>query len=432
MIDLNIKKLKEQIKSLNLRRLFYNNKFLIGFSIFLSFVIWFSFSSNSTESVPVTISDIPVEINLSENAKQDGLRIFSGHDITARVEIKGNRLVVGRVTKNDIQITAPQAAGTIMSPGNYMLELSARKVGVLKDYEIVSDVKPSVITVMADRYREAEFDIETEINFTPKQDYFVGSTILSSNKVTLSGPETEIAKIKKVKIKSSLPGEISSQITLKLPIIMYDAYGQAITSETISSSVSEIEASIPVLMKKEVPIVPSFVNVPSGINFDKEYKDVIKIAPSKLEIAGPEDVISNMKNISLETVDFSAINLKSNKMNVPINLPQGCRSLNNIYSAELNFNSGWFREKNFNVNQLVFKNIPEGKTATAYNNNIAVTVVAPASDILLIKPSDITAQIDLADKSDISGTIELPIEFSVKSVSTAWVCGKHYVNINLS
>ncbi|MBQ3093087.1 MAG: hypothetical protein IJC57_02400, partial [Clostridia bacterium] len=123
MIDFGT--IKDKIKNIKINRLFYNNKFVAVFSIVTSFVIWIAMASNSSESIPMIISDIPVDIVLSESAVKDGLRIFSGQDITARVEVTGNRLTVGQLTKNDIQVTAPQAASTIMSPGNYTLELAA-------------------------------------------------------------------------------------------------------------------------------------------------------------------------------------------------------------------------------------------------------------------------------------------------------------------
>ena len=151
MINLRFNHIREKIKKINLGRLFYNNKFVAAFSVVLSLIIWIIVYSSGTESVPVTISDIPVDIQLSNSAIQDGLKIFSSHDLKARVEIAGNRLVIGQVTKDNIQISASLAAGTIMSPGNYTLELSAKKVGLLKDYEIVSDVKPSVVTDKVDR-----------------------------------------------------------------------------------------------------------------------------------------------------------------------------------------------------------------------------------------------------------------------------------------
>lgn len=427
-----LSKLRQRAKNVKFSRLFYNNKFLAVFSALLSFVIWLVVASNGSDSVPVIISGIPVDIRLSETAVQDGLQIFGAQNITAKVEITGNRLIVGQVTKNDIQVSASQSAMSIMSPGNYTLELSAKKVGVLQDYEIVSDVKPSFITVMVDRYRESEFTVESEINFNPKPEYFVGSTVLSSPKVMLSGPETEISKIKKVKVSSNIPGEVSTPLTLKLPVIMYDAYDRPISSETIKCSAYEEEVSIPVLMKKELPVIPKFSNLPQDIDFNKTYKDAIKITPSRLEIAGPEDVISNLKNITLEEIDFRLVNMQNNKFNLPINLPQGCKSLNNTYYADLLINMYPFREKTLTINQFEFKGVPEGKKAEVYNGSINITILAPSKVINYVKPSDIVAQIDFSEKKDISSSMEMPVNIYVKELKDVWVPGQYSVNVSLS
>ena len=431
MIKKNMKSFTGKMKKITLGKLFYNNKFVMVFSVIMSFIVWIVVSSSKSESVPVSISDIPVDINLSESAVQDGLKIFSGQDITARGDISGNRLVVGQVTKNDIQISAPQAASTIMSPGNYTLELSAKKVGLLQDYPIVSAVKPSVVTVMVDRYREAEFNIEPEINFTPKSDYFVGNTILSSQKVKLSGPETEISKIKKVKVKADIPGEISSTATLKLPIIMYDAYDKPITSETISCSVDEVDASVPVLMKKKIEIIPQFDNIPTGINLNREYKDIVKLNPSTLEIAGPEETVKSLSSVKLDSINFRDISLQNNNFNMPINLPQGCRSLNNEYSSTVSLNLSQFKEKNFNINQFSFKNVPAGKEASVYNGEINVTVLGPSNKLNSLKASDLSAEIVFNQDKEISNSMEMPVKITIKNHNSLWVYGTYYVNVNL-
>lgn len=421
------KKLK--VKDIRFNKLLYNNKFALVFSVIIAFTMWLIVASNDAEGAPVTISDIPVNIELSDSAVQDGLRIFSGQDITARVEIKGNRLIVGQVTKDDIQISALQAASTIMSPGNYTLELSAKKVGILQDYEIVSDVKPSVITVMADRYRETEFDIEQQIEFSPKADYYVGATVLSATKVMLSGPETEISKIKKVAVKANIPGEVGSPVSLRLPIIMYDAYGKQISSETISSDIYEVEANVPVLMKKQVRILDDYENLPKDLK--NNYRDIFKVNPPVLDIAGPEEIVSMLDSITLDKIDFSKVSLIDNKFTLPINLPQGCKSLNNGYSADVTINTSLFREKNVAVNQFKFINVPKSKHPHVYDGSLNVTVIAPSVKIGTVRPSDIIAEIDLSNMNEASGSMELPVKLSVKSYGDVWINGQYHVNVNL-
>ncbi len=427
------KNLFTKFKKIKIAHLFYNNKFVILFSILTSFLIWLIIAGQDNESSPITIADIPVDIPLSESAKQDGLRVFNTQNLKAQVEITGNRIVVGQVTKDNIQVTATQSASTITAPGNYVLELSAKKVGVLQDYQIVSSVKPSVINVKVDRYRESEFVVEPSIDLKSKPDYYVGSPSLSPSKVTLSGPETEITRIKKVVVEDSITDEVDSSITKKLPIVLYDSYGKVISSELISCSSSEVEVTVPVLMKKELEIIPTMKNVPNGMDLNNNWKDIIKISPSKIVIAGPKDVISELKNIYADEIDFSQVNLSKNKFNIPINLPQGCKSLDNNYSAEVTVNTSGFKEKGLNITNFELKNVPTNKSVKIYNGNIDITVLAPTNKIGLIKSSNISAIVDCSNiKDNTANSTELPVSFSIIGHNDVWIYGSYYVNVGIT
>lgn len=429
-MNFNKFKINKVLKKIKLNKLFYNNKFVALFSVASSIIIWVVMSFSDTQSTPITINDIPVNIALSDAAIEDGLQIFKGKDISASVEISGSRFVVGQVTKNDIQVFTPQSASTITSPGNYTLELSAKKierVGAFQNYEIVSDVKPSVVTVMVDRYREAEFTIEPEINFTPKSNFYVGATNLSEQKIILSGPESEISKVKKVKVSANLPGKTDSTISLKLPIDLYDAYDKKIMSETISTSIKEVEVNIPILAKKEVSVIANFENVPYNLDLSKS---LVNVSPAKLEIAGPEDTIKNLKTINLDKINLNDVSLQNSNFELPINLPQNCKSLTGVYTAKINFDLSQFKEKNITINKISFKNVPIGKKASVYDNTINVKIIAPANEINNIKSSDITAEIDFYEKTDVTTSMQMPVKFSIHNFK-CWVCGEHFVNVRL-
>lgn len=420
--------LKGKLTKISINKIFYDNKLVFLFSVFVSFAIWIGVNAGGADSTPVTISDIPVSISLSESAVQDGLRIFSGQDIKAQIDISGNKVIVGQVTKDDILITVPQAASTITSPGTYTLELTAKKTGLISNYEFASGVQPTFVTIMVDRYREAEFNIEPEFEFSANPNYFLGATVLSSLKAVLSGPESEISKIKKICVKGHIDQELQGTFTTKSPIIMYDAYGEQIISETISSTVKEVEVTIPVLMRRNISIKPNFKNTPSGLNLSS----IVKTVPASLEIAGPEEQIGDMTAIELAPIDFSELNVQKNRMSIQIDLPNGCRSLNNIYSVEVFINTSGFKERTFCVDQISFLNVPEGKTTKVYTDKIDVKLVGPSNSIRYMSAENITAQIDLGGKEDLSGSMEIPVLITVKNYNDVWAYGKYLVNIEIS
>lgn len=412
-------------KKFSLTKIFYNNKFVLVFSAVLSFIIWIVVSTNDAEGRPVTVSGIPVSLSLSENATQDGLRIFSGQDIKAQIDITGNRLIVGQISKNDIQVVATQSINTITSPGNYTLELMAKKSGVRNDYEFASAVKPAFITVMVDRYREAEFTIETDVKFSANQEYFVGSVVLSQPKVMLSGPETEISRIKKVIVKGEVSEELTNTYNFKAPILLYDAYGGIVSSETINYSVLEVDVTIPVLMRKKVPIKANFTNRPKDLNVD----NIAKITPNNFEIAGPEDIISGVEEIELPAVNFNEIGVKNTDFDLQVNMPQGCRSLDSNYTVKLELDFPKLRERTFWVTNFSFINVPEGKNSSVYNEGINVKIVGPSYKISSIKASDLTAQIDLKNDANLQGHMEMPVTINIQGYTEVWPYGEYSANV---
>lgn len=427
-----IKNSKSKLRKIRFNNLFYNNKFIMFFSLICSFTIWFFISSSDTDGYSSTVTDIPVEISLSESAIEDGLKIFSGNDITAKVEVKGSRMSIGQIKQGDIQVLANQSREIIRSPGSYTLGLTAKKIGLTGNYMVSSEVKPSFITVLVDRYREAEFNIEPEVNFTAKDGYFIGNIAISNPKIKISGPETEVSKIKKVVVRSDLGSNITNSVELTLPVILLDAYNQSINSEMIKVDFPEVNVDIPILVKKEVPINPSFTNLPKDINIFKDYKNIVKINPKKLEIAGSENIISEIQSLNIKDIDFRTFNLKNHKVNAEIIFNQGVRSLSDIKNAEVSIDMSMFKEKTITVNEFSFVGLPENKSAKIYNSKLNVNFVGLAKSINALKPSNIIAQVDLSGKEDNANVVDVPVNLIVKDFNDVWSSGKYFVNVSIN
>ena len=145
-------------------RLFYNDKFVMIFSVLVSIILWFTVSATntSTESHKV-ISDIPVTIELSQNAKDNDLMVFNDNQ-TASVSVSGSSFIVSQVQKENILVTALQA-GTIDRAGTYTLVLSAKQQGTLSGkYCWILSVRNIDTAKLIFRNRKCLFAITGQIN----------------------------------------------------------------------------------------------------------------------------------------------------------------------------------------------------------------------------------------------------------------------------
>lgn len=420
-----------KMKRFNLGRLFYNNKIVMLFSALISFIFWVILSTSASESTTKLITDIPITVALSESAKETGLTVFGADNIKAEVSVTGNRLILGQLSKNDIQITAQQSANMINSTGKYTLELSAKKNSILTDYEFASSVSPKFVTVVVDRYKSQTFDITPNIKFNADTNYFVAPITLSDPQLTVSGPESLISSIESVTVEASINGILNKTTDLNdLQINLFDKNGNKINTKNLTLSVTKVTATIPILQRKFVSVNPEFTSVPSGLNISALSS---QINPNRVEIAAPSEIINNLNNVSTEPIDFSQINLENYQFEKSLKIPSDCRNLSNNYNATVKLNLIGFQTRTINIKNIKFKNVIEDKVAASHTTSLSVQIIGPISQLRTLTDDNIYAEVDLSEKKDFIGRTELPAKIVFNNYSNkCWAFGSYKINATIN
>ncbi len=405
-------------KKFNMTTLFRNNKFLLLFSFVTACIIWLFFSQNTQEDLTTTIHDIPISIELSQEAKDDGLQVVSGADTLASVRVSGNRLTIGNITKSDIQVVADQAITTITAPNTYTLELVAKQSGVKSNYEILS-VTPTTVTVVVDRIREKEIAITDNIDYTYTVDdqYYAVKPVLSNDKIVIKGPQSEVDEVESATIEGVFTGDLNKTTTADYTVKLYDEDGEEVVSPNITTDIenNDITVSINILSKKELPVTVTFNNVPEGINA----LDLVSVDPKTVMIAGPEETLDKLENISLSAIDFNSITPKTSLIEIPIELPSDCININNINNATVTFNFSGYDSTRLEIDNFKVTNIENGLSAKVTTSSVYVDIMGPSEDIANIKSGNVKAVIDLRDKKAV-GTIEMPFTVEISDISNCW------------
>ncbi|MDR1254196.1 MAG: hypothetical protein LBJ95_04225 [Oscillospiraceae bacterium] len=415
----------------NLNNLFQNNKFLMLLSFLLSFTLWCIISIYSAQFdgnlETKLISDIQIAINLSDSAKENNYHaFFNGDSLKAQISIVANRLILGQISKNDIQVVANQPSDTINYPGYYDFELAAKRNSNIKDYKIES-IAPNFIKVMIDRFKVEEFEIEDRIKFKSDPKFTVGRTSFSNSKISISGPESKIKEIDKVCAVGEFNDILKKSTTLSSKIVLYNKNDEVVDPELLTLSFYETEATIPILLSKSLPISLNFKNQPEGFEATSER---VKITPSTIEIAGPEDIINDITEIKLNSLDFNKIDPSHNNFELPIDLPKGCRNLNNVALANITMDLSGYICRTMSVTKFNFSNLSEDKQASVGTASISVTIVGPESAVNEFKQEDLVAQIDLKDKS-YTGYKEIPVQVNPTAKTGCWVFGEYSANVSI-
>lgn len=420
-----------RIKQSFFSRLFYNNKFLLIFSIFVSFCIWVFVASGSTETITKVIDGIPIEIPLSDEAISDGLEVFSQSLTTAQVRVTGNRAIIGSISQNDIQVFA-DSSSTITRSGSYTLALKAKKVGQVNDYEITSSISPSYVYVVVDKQREITLSIEPNISYKVNKNYFASTAQLSTNQVTIKGPESDISKISKAVATGEIKDELSKDTSTKAQITLLDSYGTKVSSDLITMDVKEITVNIPVLLKKTLPIDVEYLNKPDNVDIS----NYVTIEPSTIDIAASEEVFKQIGDkLMLRSVDFSRlVNTSENVYDFNIELPAGCKNLNQVITAKVTIDFSSMALRTYTVTNFEFKNLDYQKKASVTKNTLNITLLGNTAELNKIQSNSIKAIIDLSTKgSNFIGTSEISVsEFDLGiDTSECWVIGDYTTIISV-
>lgn len=412
----------------SLNKLMQNNKFIFVLAILISFSIWVYSGLGTNNDTNVTLSNIPIQIELTDEARDNGLQIFSGSEQTASVTVTGNRAVLGAVNESDVTVTA--AANTINSPNTYDLAVSASKTNPSANFQITSAVVPSSIRVVVDYFRESTYQIQDNHIVYKVADGYYGVTSLSSKAVVISGPQTEISKIDKVYAVAEIKGTLTESVETDAELVLYDKNDNKLSTELFTMDVKTVKATVTVLPEKTVEVKPTFVNIPDGLEITD---DMISIEPSTILLAGPAEVLNETTFVNLEAIDFST--LKAEKKTFPslgIDIPTDCKNLSNSTSAKVTLDLSGLSSKSFTVDKFSVDGLSKEYKADVTQKNITVSIVGPKDEINSLSSSDITAVIDTSNSKGITGSVQMPVTFKINGAKSCWAYGDYKANLTIS
>ncbi len=430
-------------RKLKLNDIFYHNTFVLIFSFCVAVILWFIMASGNTANNR-TVRDVPINVEVSTAAAEDGIKIFNQSYSTADLEISGNSLITNKLTEADFTVTATLNPTSTKLTGNTLqkatIPVRSSKNTSVSDYQIVS-VSPEEITVEYDRYKEAVFPIEQELKYSADTDFYSGTPVLSADSITVSGPESSVNKISRAVIVYPLNDPLRADASFTCPVRLYDQNNQEITdtgSLYLEMDVDTVDVTIPVLSKKTVSIVPSTVHQPKGFADSR-----ITVEPAQIDIAGTTEALSAINEITLDTpIDFAELDIsQKNTFTMDISLPAGVRNIsaageNTVSQATVSINLNGYRKAVVTVpaDNFQVSNQPAGKDVVYNVQLLDVSVAGSDAQISKLTGDSLSVQLDLANFGDRTGNVDVPatITISGSGSDSCWVLGKYTVSVLIS
>lgn len=424
------KKPEKTRRKVDFSQLFYNNKFILALSFVVAVCIWFAVSYSNVSNRPRVVYDVPITIEMSDASREAGLRVFDQSQQTANVSVSGNSIIVNRITAEDLEVVGTLSADVKSADGmtTYTLALTAQKKGggVLSDYEIVS-VDPSAISVDVDVYEEKNFTIDNNVKYSVNSNYYASTPTLAAETVAVSGPRSSVDKVSTVQAEYDIHDALTSTTTVSAKLVAYDQYGMVITDDNLQLSASKVDVTIPVYLRKTLDLTATLSKTPTGFGASR-----LEVTPSRIEVAGPEDSITDMTELSLEPVDLSQIDFNNPVLEADVTLPSGFKNVSNVWTAQVKVDLDGYSQKSFTVTNISVINASRGHSVDVLTGSVNVTLIGPDSIMSQLTADDLYMQVDMTGQTELSGSAELAATVGVTGSTSCWAVGKYTISAYIS
>ncbi len=413
---------------ISLSKLFYNNKFVLAFSILIAVVIWFYVSIYISPSIEQTISNVPITMDLKENV-QTGLMPFYDTSATVSVKVTGKKYVVGNLSENDVIVTPK--LDFIETPGTYNMNLTAKPRSGLDDIQVL-EATPSTLSVLFDKEVSRNFDITAEVisDQLIADGYTEKKRTLSVERVTIKGPESEVEKIDKVVARSKVNKPLTATKPLDTEILILDKEGKTPKFVEMANQDQIIRLTIQVLQRKSLVLQANFGNTPE---YFKTHPLKLTYNPANIDVAGSDSTLSQIGTLTLGMIDFKKLTPTNTAFTFEIFPPAGTEFLSDISTAKVTVDMADIAQTTLTLSKdrINVINNASGKNIKVVPDSIGnIRICGLSANIAKLVGSDIQAEIDLSNVSVALGLQQAKLNILIPSYDDCWAVGDYEVEIN--
>lgn len=417
---------KRKKSKFSLRKLIYNDKYLIVLSVIAAVVIWIATSINLSPETTKSVT-VPVTVDFSGTlAEQLGIQYFDSTDITVDVTISCQRYLARDITADDISATL--RTDTVTSAGYQSVQILVSTRGT--DEFSIESYYPTSVAGLYDVYQEQSFPVQLKYTNTDfcADGYVAGVTTLSSDEVLVGGPKTYVSQIDRVEATISLDSNLSESQLVDLAPVALDSSGKKLDYITFENSIT---ANIPILKVENLSPQVNLVNAPVNVQniVDIDYS-VSKIQAGVLE-SGENAVLD------IGDINFNEISPGKNEFTFDLTQLSGVVVLDGTDEVTVTVTvPDYYETRDIRVSASnVTISPPDGYTAQAVSlPDTTITVVGSSSALENLSSSNLVLSCDLKQNGNSvsTGVNEYVLSVSVNDAPDVWVYGSYTVRVNVT
>lgn len=420
-----------KIKKQRISALFYNNRFLLVFSVITAIIIWLVVAVEFSETTNV-VRNVPVKIDYSRIQDNLGLEPFGENNFTVDVTVSGKRHIVeSDDIIDDLVVTAN--TGYVNSVGLSKLNIEVSSSSIRPEYTIDA-VSVESVDIYFDYFKEAEFVIEAEIDHKGSlvpDGYYVDELIFpNNNTVKISGPESEVNKINRVVARASVEEPLRQSTTLEAVLTALTKDGSSPKYISFNRQRDIVNLTIPVYKKMILSASCAFINKPS--DYIEKVPFSVTVSPSSAEFAVAESKAEDLSSFEIATIDFSDLHSGENVFTFAAENVTGGMVIDSTEYFTVTVNVGGMSTQSYDApSDVNFINNPDGgKVEFIEFGFTQLTVIGPAASLSELSSDKIVLNADLSVvPPETKGMVVVPVTMSDND---CWTFGEYTATVMIS
>lgn len=423
---------KNEKSKFSMRKLIYNDKYLIIISVICAICIWIATSMNLSPETTKTIS-VPVTVDFSGSVTEElGIKCYGDESFNVDVTVKAKKYIAKDISSEDLNVQLQTNIVTTVGTHEVPISVSA---GENADFSVES-YYPSVYTAYFDVPEEEEMEIQ--LNYSTKDyiadGYVGGENLLNESSVIVSGPQTYVSRVSKVTADVAIKNKLKETATINIEPKAVDIYGNSVDYISLKYGSEKITLTIPVLKVEQLTPNVTITDAPTSVDLSKLSIDysVKSIKAGVMEAAG-------IKAAELGEIKMSSLRVGENKFTFDTGQLDGITVLDDTDKVTVTVtvpSDYTSKDVDITASGVKLNNVPDGYTAKVVSLNAdSVTVIGPEKAIDSVKSKNVIVSCDLTTKKGSTvqtGNHQYKLTVVVSGVDGVWIYGTYTANVSIT
>lgn len=399
-------------------------------SILMSIILWSYVVKDLNEAQTKTIREVPVTFTGVDVLETRGLIISGGESQTKNIKVTAKLDVLNKISRDVIALRID--VSKITEPGKYPLLAQPSFLYTVGSATFGNDPSELYVEITVSKNETKDIPVKAELDGGLAEGYKLGDISVTPATISISGQQELVDQVVYAKVVLSMDN-MNETYTGDLPFEFIGTDGEKLTGLDITSSVDTVHVTYPIVKTVTVPLAVGVV-YGGGITAENAEKYVdIEITPKTISVSGEDAALANLNQIYIGQIDLSKI-ITTEPFTFNVDVGQELENESGITEATVKVTIKGLITKEFDVDNILLINKPEGYTAEPVTQSRTVMVRGPEEAVNAIFKSQLRIVVDVAAgiPSAAVGRFDIPAKVYLDGSSDVGVVGTYNISVSLS